>query len=526
MQDHQDYYPGQWQNDREGQPKVDSPQEPSADSNAAADVVKAAQEEPIKVPEEAVATPPPSNPTPTPSKKKRGLSVGTWICFLCVAVVVSILSTYVLTTISNQDYYTKLLEEKQLEINVLKAKEEAEGAQAPSSDQLSALQDIFEKYAYYYGNKSEEELMEAVMKAYVEATGDLYAEYYTVEEYRAITSDRVGASVGIGVSIVQTELNVGGVVQQGFQVIAIFKNAPAEKTDLRVGDFIYRIKVDGVYKTVNELGYTEAANAVRGEAGTVAQLSALRKSGDSYVSLDFSIERAAYEKESVSYRISEADAKVGIVHISSFDLTTPHQFKEAVNALLNAGVEHFIFDVRNNPGGDLQSIKAVLTYFLQPGDLILSSITRDGKVDQPYVAEVIKWSGDYAACNVTASEIGMYADLDMVVLCNGNTASAAEVFTATLRDYELATVVGDKTFGKGIMQTTMTLSKGGKVIGYVKMTTHAYVTKCGVTYHDIGIFPDPNYTVALSEEAQQYNFYLLPEALDDQLQAAITAVKS
>jgi carboxyl-terminal processing protease len=106
------------------------------------------------------------------------------------------------------------------------------------------------------------------------------------------------------------------------------------------------------------------------------------------------------------------------------------------------------------------------------------------------------------------------------VLCNGNTASAAEVFTATLRDYGLAKIVGETTFGKGIMQSFLPLSSFGNYSGYVKMTTYAYVTKCGVTYHEIGIAPSEGCEVALSEEAKQYNFYVLPQEKDNQLQTA------
>ena len=117
----------------------------------------------------------------------------------------------------------------------------------------------------------------------------------------------------------------------------------------------------------------------------------------------------------------------------------------------------------------------------------------------------------------------MYAKLDMVVLCNENTASTAEVFTATLRDYGLAETVGVTTFGKGIMQSFIALSDYGNFTGYVKMTTYAYVTKCGVTYHDIGITPTE--TVELSEQAKEYHFYVLPQAVDNQLQAAIARLR-
>jgi carboxyl-terminal processing protease len=115
----------------------------------------------------------------------------------------------------------------------------------------------------------------------------------------------------------------------------------------------------------------------------------------------------------------------------------------------------------------------------------------------------------------------MFADLDMVVLCNRNTASAAEVFVATLRDYGLAKIVGETTFGKGIMQMTLPLSTfHPDYDGYIKMTSYAYVTQCGVTYHEIGIAPSEGLAVSLSKEAMQYNFYVLPQELDNQLQTA------
>ena len=113
----------------------------------------------------------------------------------------------------------------------------------------------------------------------------------------------------------------------------------------------------------------------------------------------------------------------------------------------------------------------------------------------------------------------MFANLEIAVLCNENTASAAEVFAATLRDYEKAILVGETTFGKGIMQSFFPMSAFGNYTGYAKMTTYAYVTKCGVTYHEIGV--TPHVSVPLSEEAKQYNFYVLPQAKDNQLQAAI-----
>ena len=216
------------------------------------------------------------------------------------------------------------------------------------------------------------------------------------------------------------------------------------------------------------------------------------------------------------------------MRITNFDLTTPNQFKTTVNRVLDDGAKKIVFDVRNNPGGDLQSIRAVLSYLLEDGDLILSIINNKGVVEGSVYAGAATYTGASASCSVKPEEVGMFANLKMVVLCNGNTASAAEVFTASLRDHKNVTIIGETTFGKGILQHYYSLSDltAGAYDGYVKMTTHAYVTECGVTYHEIGIAPTEGYAVALPEEALEYHFHLLPEHLDTQLQKAVQAVKS
>lgn len=463
-----------------------------------------------------------SYPKKTPKSPKR-FSLGVVISIACIVAAISVLFTYTVTSAFKRSYYSEKLAEQQ---KVIDALQNNAALYDVDFEKLELLAELFDRYSYYAGEKTDEELLTAVLKAYAAATGDAYAEYYTEEEYAALTAENAGDYEGIGVSVIQTTLTVDGFAYQVFQVISVYQDSPAGAQGLQVGDCIYSVKTDGVYQSVSALGYTKAISLIKGPVGTLSEFVVFRQNGTDYDSIEFSVPRAALESVSVSYCFSNADSTVGIVKISSFDLTTPRQFKKAVQALLANGAEHFVFDVRNNPGGDLQSIKAVLTYFLQDGDLILSAIDRDGNVARSYFAEKMTHIGDYASCNVAENEIGMFADLDIAVLCNGNTASAAEVFTATLRDYGLATIVGETTFGKGIMQSYLPLSSFGEQFsGYIKMTTYAYVTKCGVTYHEIGIAPGEGCEVALSEEAKQYNIYVLPQELDNQLVAAIAQLR-
>ena len=161
--------------------------------------------------------------------------------------------------------------------------------------------------------------------------------------------------------------------------------------------------------------------------------------------------------------------------------------------------------------------------------MVINAIDKDENVVATYSVREVAMAGNYAGCSVTKDEIGMYKDLDFAVLCNENTASAAEVFVATLRDYRAEkgfrayNIVGNKTFGKGIMQTTRQIPFRDGTVAYLKLTTHAYVTKCGESYHGIGITPDA--VVELSEEAKKQPLSALKQSEDAQLQAAVALFK-
>ena len=260
-----------------------------------------------------------------------------------------------------------------------------------------------------------------------------------------------------------------------------------------------------------------AVSKLRGEVGSIAEFTVLRGETE----IPFSLTRAEVTRRSVTGHALTSDPTVGYLRITQFDTVTPTQFKEVMNGLIEGGCTKFIYDVRNNPGGDLKSIKAVLSYFLNDRDPLLSIVKKDGS-SSSYSVEAVTYAGDYADCSVAAEEIGIYRNYTHAVLTNGYTASAAELFTAALRDYELATVVGETTFGKGILQSIYSLEKWG-YSGAIKLTTGYYNPPSGENYDGIGI--KPHVEAKLSEAAASKNIYLLTEEEDDQLQAAIKALQ-
>lgn len=383
---------------------------------------------------------------------------------------------------------------------------------------LVKLDEVFK--AYSYSGYDEEALSEAILKSYIASTGDMYAEYMNAEEYEAYFAENAGEFVGIGISIVETIVEINGYTYKVMQVISVFKDSPALEEGVKVGDYIVYAGSGEEKELVDSLGYNEALNRLRGKEGTIAEFTVFRKDKSEisgYEIIEFAIERKKVTTESVIYRVSESDSRVGIVHISSFDQTTAVQFTEAMEALMDKGCEYFVFDVRNNPGGALASIEAVLSYFLNKGDLIIGVEYGDGTTAEDHVV-VRNYGSDYEGYNVYPYDIGKYKNVKSIVLTNGNTASAAELFTATFRDYGLAEIVGETTYGKGCMQTIIPLDEYG-LEGGLRVTTAMYFSKSREIYHEIGIKPD--YEVALSEEALEYNFYLLPESKDAQLLTAI-----
>lgn len=407
------------------------------------------------------------------------------------------------------------------------------------SDTFFLIDYIFQNLSIF--DVDYETAMLAAIRAYVEATGDKYANYYTPDEYEDMIADNNGDLCGIGVQVV---FDYTGYF---IEIVMIMPDSPAEKI-LSVGDKITHISVDGekvslsdlveenkeklskIYtaysdEEINNLACYEtfqyASSQIKGEEGTYAEF-VIDKNGES---VECKIQRAKVTSVTVSAKKSTRDSSVGILYISEFNMTTPTQFKACMDQLISEGCNKFIFDVRNNPGGDLASVVAVLSTLLQKDDVILSTKDNNGvtEITKVKIKNYSESSG-YASCSVTNDDIGKYRGYDMVVLANGNSASAAELFTSALRDYELAQIVGVKTYGKGSMQSILSLSNyGSSYVGALKLTTRLYYPPCGEGY-DGGIGITPNYEVELEGEAASTNFYKLTEAIDNQLQKAVSVL--
>ena len=221
---------------------------------------------------------------------------------------------------------------------------------------------------------------------------------------------------------------------------------------------------------------------LKGEEGTTVNVTMYRPSEDTYI--DFTVERAVVNVPTVTYKMLENN--IGYIQVTEFDEVTVEQFSAAIDDLESQGMEKVIFDLRDNGGGLLTSVCSMLDRIL-PEELLVYTIDKDGNREE-------EWAQN-------PDQI----DLPMVVLVNGNTASASEIFAGTLKDYDKAEIIGTTTFGKGIVQTIIPLNDGSAL----KLTTSEYYTPAGICIHGKGIEPD--LTVEYDAEAEE----------DNQLQAAM-----
>lgn len=440
-------------------------------------------------------------------KQGRTVPLATAIGTVITAVVLAVLCTFAVMTMTAN---------RKADMTVTEGTGEAEEGRY---DILNLLDDLFDRSSLY--EVDDEVVLDAVLDAYVEATGDRYAEYLNAEEYAALNAENNGEMCGIGVQVINSHALVDGVSVQAIVVAYVYTDSPAEAAGVRPGDAIIGVGKGDDQVAVDDVGYTMALDLLAGEEGTLCEFTVYRAESDE--KLPFSIQRKKLTVMSVVSSVCSTDDTVGIVRIIQFDNTTAPQLTAAVDGLKAQGCTSFIFDLRGNPGGLLTSVVDVLTFFLEEGDVVL---TAKDKYDRVETIKVGSPDGDgrltSGSGTLTAEDIGKYRDLNFAVLVNEYSASAAELFTANIRDYELGQIVGVTTYGKGSMQSTFPLSYYGYE-GALKLTVKYYYPPCGEGYDGIGI--TPHVVVELSEEAESYNFNVLPHDKDNQLQTAIAELK-
>ena len=337
---------------------------------------------------------------------------------------------------------------------------------------------------YFIDEYDEQALADAAAAAMVEATGDEWSYYLTADEYQTYLESFYNAYVGIGVTIIE-DAQAGGM-----RIEAVTPGGPADKAGVQVGDIL--LQVEG--SNTLELGVSGTRDLVRGEAGTTVDMLFLR--GEEKLKL--TITREHIETEVAGCEL--LDGEIGYIWINNFDVRCADETIACIEEMREAGAKALLFDVRFNGGGLKDELVKVLDYLLPEGALF-RSVDYDGTEEVDY---------SDSACD----------EMPMAVLVNLDSSSAAEFFAAALQEYGWATVVGEKTYGKGNFQTGFELSDGS----LLNISIGNYYTPNGVSLTGVGITPD--IACDLSEEDYADLYYGLLEREDDvQLQMALDAIK-
>ena len=326
---------------------------------------------------------------------------------------------------------------------------------------------FLEEYYDTIDHTDKEAVTDAIITCYVNSVGDPYSIYRPAEEFKEYDTDMSGKFGGIGV-VIQTNYN-----EETMLVTSVYIDSPADTAGFKVGDYI--VKVNGA--PITEIGVQNVIYEIRGEIGTSVTVTVDR--GGQLI--DLVAIRAQITEKTVYYEIT--DDGFGYVAVTDFKDNTDEQFIEAIDALEASEVKGFIFDMRNNLGGYIETVRKMLSYIVPTDTRIVSYRYKNVSERVLYATEDTTSNG--VKCDHTIS-------VPMVVLCNEYTASAAEIFTSAIRDYRdqnilEAKTIGTVTFKKGIMQSTYTYAPDGSS---VTLTVAYYNPPYGENYHGIGITPD------------------------------------
>lgn len=340
------------------------------------------------------------------------------------------------------------------------------GENAPKQNQANDDKDtkFLEKYNYlkevidenYLFDYDKKDLDQGAYKGLFQNLNDPYTVYYTKDEFKKLIEQTSGEYAGVGIQISNSPEGL-------IKIINVFKSSPAEKADLKPGDFI--IKVNDKEYTGAEID--KAVSAMKGEENTKVKLTILRQNDNDKQELDKEVTRKKIKIETVKSKMIDPDNKIGYLAIKEFDESTTDDFFNQLDKLEEEGAKSLVLDLRNNPGGLLDTCLKIADRFLDEGDIVFTK-DKNGK-------EVVEKSD------------AKKDDIKLVVLINENSASASEILSGALKDRKRAKIVGKTSFGKGIVQKIFPIGDDGSG---VKITVSEYFTPSKVQIHKKGVTPD------------------------------------
>lgn len=349
-------------------------------------------------------------------------------------------------------------------------------------DSIKSVREIIDEL--YLNEVNEEDVIEGAVKGYVEGLGDEYTAYMTKAEWAEYKENNLGTYTGLGVYLLGLE--------EGIEVIQVIKGSPAEEKGMKEGDII--LKVDDL--ACNEETITDVTNYIKqGEIGT--KFTVEYKRGEEVITETFIRENVRiYQIES-----EVLENNIGYIEIITFDENSAEDFRNNYNELVKQNIKGLIIDLRNNTGGVLTETIEIAQTMLPKNANILVTYSK---------------SDDYIEYK---SKTDMEIEIPIVVLVNEYTASASEILAAALQDNNRATILGTKTYGKGVLQEVILLNNG---LSALKITTHEFFTPNRDKIHGVGITPD----IVLDIPSEYENILQVPEDEDNQLEKAIEILQT
>ena len=339
---------------------------------------------------------------------------------------------------------------------------------------------------YYYEDVDAADLETGLYKGLFSGLGDPYSQYYTPEEYEDIKISASAQYYGIGAALQQDKTTMRVTVSR------VYEDSGAEAAGIKKGDEI--VEVEDIKASEREL--SELVAKIRGEEGTTVHLKVTREGEEE--ALDFDVTRGEVHIPTVTSKMLEDG--IGYIQVSEFAESTPQDFQSAIDTLTEQGMTSLMVDLRGNGGGVLTACQKMLDIILPEGIVVYTEDKYGNRVD---------YKSDAERC----------LKLPIVVLINGNSASASEIFAGAIHDFDYGTLIGTKTFGKGIVQNVKMLEDGSAY----KLTVSKYYTPNGHNIHGTGIEPDieVEYEYTGDADAEEYN-----ELLDSQVLKAIEVLKA